>query len=126
MDLIEVTTFPSLQCLPPLQQHDRKLAFFLRALIRMSIATIAKSQGMSKMTAENSKERKNNATTTERIPKKNIQNVQLATKGTTRRIGVGKALEPTSSPKTSGWRWPNKTNHPPVKMAPTINKQLLF
>ena len=31
----------------------------------------------------------------DRIPKKNIQNVQLATKLTTRRNGVGKALEPT-------------------------------
>ena len=63
-------------------------------------ATIAKNLDMSRMTAENLSERRNNAATTGRIPKKNIQNVQLATKRITRRIDVGKALEPTSSPKT--------------------------
>ena len=125
MDLREVTTFLSLQCLPPLQQHDRELAFFLLAVIRMSPATIAKNQGMSRMTAKNSKERKKNTAATDRIPKKNVQNVHLATKRTTRRNGVGKALEPTSSPKTLRWRTPNKTNRPPAKVAPTINKQLL-
>ena len=49
----------------------------------------------------NLKERRNNAAMTDRILRKNIQNVQLATKRTTRRNDVGKALEPTSSPKTS-------------------------
>ena len=50
-------------------------------------------------TAENSKERMDNAAMTGRLPRKSIQNVQLATKRTTRRNDVGKALEPTSSPK---------------------------
>ena len=48
----------------------------------------------------------------DRITKKNIQNVQLATKQTTRRNDVGKALEPTSSPKTSNWRTQNKMMRP--------------
>ena len=63
-----------------------------------------KNPGMPKMTAENSKERRNKGAMTGRIQRKNIQNVQLATKRTTRRNGVGKALEPTSSPKTFNWR----------------------
>ena len=52
------------------------------------------------------KARRNNDAITGRIPKKNIQNVQFATKRTTRRNDVGKALEPISSPKTLNWRTP--------------------
>ena len=59
-----------------------------------------KKQAMSKTIAENSKERRNKNAMADRIPKKNIPNVPLATKRITRRNGVGKALEPTSSPKT--------------------------
>ena len=44
--------------------------------------------------------------------KKNIPNVQLATKRITRRNGVGKALEPTSSPKTSNWIIPKPRKLP--------------
>ena len=51
----------------------------------------------------------------DRIPGKNIQNVRLATKQTTRRNDVGKALEPTSSPKTLNWRTPQLLIRPPVK-----------
>ena len=58
--------------------------------------------------------------------KKNIQNVQLATKLISRRNGVRKELQPTSSPKTLRWRTPNKTNCPPAKMTPTVNRQLQF
>ena len=76
---------------------------------------------MSKMTAENSRERRNRGATTGRIPRKNVPNVQLATKRTTRRNGVGKALEPTSSPKTSNWIIPKPRKLPWVKMTLTIN-----
>ena len=44
--------------------------------------------------------------------KKKYQNVQLATKRTTRRNGVGKALESTSSPKTSNWIFPKPRKLP--------------
>ena len=47
--------------------------------------------------------------------KKEIQNVQLATKRNTRRNDVGKALEPTSSPKTLNWRTPPLPTRPPAK-----------
>ena len=62
-----------------------------------------KSRDMSKVTAENSREKRNKSAMAGRIRRKNIPNVQLATKRITRRNGVGKALEPTSSPKTSNW-----------------------
>ena len=119
MELRKVTTFTSPQCPQPRQQHDRILAFFL-ALSQISPATIAKNPGMSKMTAENSKERRNNAAMTVRILRKKIQNAQLATKRTTRRNDVGKAPEPTSSPKTSNWIIPKPRKLPRVKMTPTI------
>ena len=82
-----------------------------------------KKPGMSKMTAENLKERRNNAAMTGRIPKKNIQSVQLATKRTTRGNDVGKALEPTSSPKTLTWRTPHLPIRPPAKKTQKINKR---
>ena len=63
-----------------------------------------KKPDMSRMNAENLNERRNNAAMTGRIPRKSIQNVQLATKRTTRRNDVGKAPESTSSPKTLNWR----------------------
>ena len=85
------------------QQYDRELASFRLALTQMSFVTIAKNRGMSKMTAENSRERRNKSAMAGRIRRKNIPNVQHATKRTTRRNGVGKTLEPTSSPKTSNW-----------------------
>ena len=71
-----------------------------------------KNLGMSKMTAENSKERRNSAAMTGRILKSYIQNVQLATKQTTRRNDVGKAPELTSSPKRSNWTIPNQRKLP--------------
>ena len=48
----------------------------------------------------------------DRIRGKNIPNVQLATKRITRRNGVGKALGPTSSPKTSNWIIPKPRKLP--------------
>ena len=54
--------------------------------------------------------------------RKNIQNVQLATKRTTRRNDVGKALEPISSPKTLNWRTPQLPISQPAKKTQTINK----
>ena len=74
-----------------------------------------KKPDMSRMNAENSKERRNNAAMTDRIPRKNIQNVQLATKRTTHWNDVGKALEPISSPKTLKWRTPQLPISPPAK-----------
>ena len=47
--------------------------------------------------------------------KKEIPNVRLATKLTTRRNDVGKALEPTSSPKTLNWMTPRPPISPPAK-----------
>ena len=94
------------------QQHDRQLASFHLALTRRSLVTIAKNRGMSKMTAENSRERRNKSAMVGRIRRKNIPNVQLATKRITRRNGVGKALEPTSSPKTSNWIIPKPRKLP--------------
>ena len=82
------------------------------ASTRISRVTIAKSRDMSKMTAENSKERRNKSAMAGRIRRKNIPNVQLATKRITRRNGVGKALEPTSSPKTSKWTIPKPRKLP--------------
>ena len=79
---------------------------------------------MSWTTAENSKERRNNAAMTGRIPKKNIQNVQLATKRTTGQNDVGKAPEPTSSPKTINWMTPQLSIRPQAKTMPKINKRL--
>ena len=94
------------------QQHDRELVSFHPASTRISRATIAKSRDMSKMTAENSRERRNKSAMADRIRRKNILNVQLATKRITRRNGVGKALEPTSSPKTSNWIIPKPRKLP--------------
>ena len=71
------------------------------------------------------KKRRNKSATTGRIPRSNIQNVQLATKRTTGRNGVEMALEPTSSLKISKCRTPNKTMRPPAKMIPTISNQPL-
>ena len=122
MDSRRGTTSQYQQCLLPLQQHDRELAFFLLASIPTLPATIAKNRDMSKTTAENSKERRNNDAMTDRIPRKNIQNVQLATKRTTRPNDVGKALEPTSSPKTLNWRAPPLTIRPPAKITQITNK----
>ena len=85
-----------------------------------------KKPGHVKMTVENSNEKRNKDATMDRITKKNIQNVQLATKQTTRRNDVGKALEPTSSPKTSNWRTQNKMMRPPTHMTPTTSNSLLF
>ena len=85
----------------PTKSTARELAFFHLPLIQMSPATIAKKPGMSKTTAENSNERRNKSATTGRISRRNIQNVQLATKRITRRNGVEKALEPTSGQKIS-------------------------
>ena len=112
MDLRKVTTFTFPQCPLPLQQHDRELASFRPVLTQISLATIAKNRGMSKMTAENSRERRNKSAMAGRIPRKNIPNAQPATKLITRRNGVGKALEPTSIPKTSNWIIP-KPRKPP-------------
>ena len=84
------------------------------------LAIIAKNLGMSKMTAANSKERRNNAAMKGRILRKNIQNVQLATKQINRRNDVGEALELTSSPKTSNWTIPKQRKLPRVKMTPAI------
>ena len=100
------------QCPQPRQRYDRVLASSHPALTQILLATIAKNLGMSKMTAENSKERRNNAAMTGRIPKKNIQNAQIATKLTTRRNDVGKALELTSSPKTSNFTIPKQRKLP--------------
>ena len=65
-----------------------------------------KKSGHVKADCRKLKKRRNNAAKTGRIPRKDIQNAQLATKRTTRRNDVGKALEPTSSPKTSNWITP--------------------
>ena len=63
--------------------------------------TTAKNLDMSKMNVENSKERRNKNAMKAKVPKKSTQSAQLVTKRITRRSGVGKAQEPTSSPKTS-------------------------
>ena len=111
------TTFQYQRCLLPLQQHDRELAFFPLASIQTLLATIARKQDISKTIAANSNERRNNAAMKGRILRKNFPNVRLATKRTTRRNDVGKALEPTSSPKTSSWRTPpHPPTSPPAKM----------
>ena len=76
-----------------------------------------KKPGHKKMIAANSNERWNNAAMKGRIIRKNIPNVRLATKRITRRNDVGKALEPTSSPKTLSWRTPPQPPiSPPAKM----------
>ena len=54
-----------------------------------------------KMNAVNLRGKKNKNATTVRVPKKSTQSARLVTKQTTRRNGVGKALEPTSNLKTS-------------------------
>ena len=58
------------------------------------------------------KKRRNNAATKGRTPRKNIQNVRLATKQITRRNDVGKALELTSRSKSSNWTIPNQEKLP--------------
>ena len=88
--------------------------------------TIARNRDMPKTTAENSKERRNNAAKTGRTPRKSIQNIQLATKRTTRRNDVGKALEPTSSPKTLNWRTLPPMIRPPAKTMQKIHNQTPF
>ena len=120
MDLRRATTFTSPQCPQPRQQHDRVLASSHPALTQTLLVIIAKNLGTSKMTAANSKERRNNAAMKGRIPRKNIQKVQLATKQITRRNDVGKALELTSSPKTSNWTFPKQRKQLRVKMTPAI------
>ena len=126
MDSRRGTTFQYQQFPLPLQQHDWELAFFPLASIQTLLATIARNPGMSKTTAENSKERRNNAAMTGRISRKNIQNVQLATKRTTGRNDVGKALEPTSSPKTLNWRTLLPLIRPPAKKTQKILNQPPF
>ena len=100
------------QCPLPPQQPDRELVSFHPASTRISLVTTAKSRDMSKMTAENSRERRNKSAMADRIRGKNIPNVQLATKRITRRNGVGEALEPTSIPKTSNWIIPKPSKLP--------------
>ena len=126
MDLRRGTTFQYQQCLLPLQHNDRELAFFLLASIPTLLATIARNRDMSKTTAENSNERRNNAAMTGRIPRKSIQNVQLATKRITRRHNVGKMLEPTSSPKTLNWRTLPPLIRPPAKTMQKIHNRPPF
>ena len=60
-----------------------------------------KKPGHTKTNAVNLRGKKNKNATTARVPKKSIQSARLVTKRTTRRNGVGKALEPTSNLKTS-------------------------
>ena len=124
-DLREVTTLLYLQCLLPLPRHDRELASSLLALIPISPAITAKNLATSKTNAENSNERRNNDAMTGRILKTNIPNAQLATKQTIRRNDVGKALEPTSSPKTSKSKTQNQTTRLPANPKPITNKLLL-
>ena len=115
--LEEGATFQYQQCLLPLQQHDRELAFFPLALTQTLLAIIARNQVTSKTIAANSNERRNNAAMKGRIIRKNFPNVRPATKRITRRNDVGKALEPTSSPKTLSWRTPPQPPiSPPAKM----------
>ena len=108
------------QCPQPRQQHDRVLASSHPALTQTLLAIIAKNLGTSKMTAANSKERRNNAAMKGRIPRKNIQNVQLAKNQIIRRNDVGKALELTSSPRTSNWTIPKQRKRLRVKMTLAI------
>ena len=124
MDLRKVTTFPSPQCQQPRQQDDRVLASFHQVLAQGSHAIIEKNLDTSKTTVENSNERRNKNATTDRIPKRKIQNARLVIKQTTRQNGVGKAPEPTSKAKTSNWITPNPRKRPRVKMTLTINKLL--
>ena len=126
MDLRRGMTFQYQQCPLPLQQHDRELAFFPLASIQTLPATIAKNPDMSRMNAENLNERRNNAAMTGRIPRKSIQNVQLATKRTTRRNDVGKAPESTSSPKTLNWRTLPPLIRPPAKTTQKIHNRPPF
>ena len=72
--------------------------------------------------AANSNERRNNAATKGWILRKNIPNVRLATKRITRRKDVGKALEPTSSPKTLNWMTPRSPISPPARKNRKMNK----
>ena len=123
MDLRRGTTFQYQQCPLPLHQHDRELAFFPLASIQTLLATIARIPEMSKKIAANSKERKNNAAMKGRILRRKIPKVQLATKRTTRRKDVGKALEPTSSPKTSNWRTLQSQIRPPAKKMQKTSKR---
>ena len=63
MDLREVTTFQSPQCPLLRQQHDREQASSPPALTQILPAITAKNTDPSRMTVENSKERRNkNAT----------------------------------------------------------------
>ena len=58
--------------------------------------------------------------------KKSIQHVQFATKRTTRRNDVGKALEPTSRPKSLNWRTLPPPIRPPAKKTQKIHNQPPF
>ena len=60
------------------------------------------------------------------LSRKKIQNVQLATKRTTRRNDVGNALEPTSSPKTLNWRTLPPLIRPPAKTTQKIHNRPPF
>ena len=71
-----------------------------------------KKPGHVKVDCRKLKKRRNKSAMAGRIRRKNIPNVQLATKRITRRNGVGKALDPTSSPKTSNWIIPKPRKLP--------------
>ena len=86
----------------------------------------SKKPGHVKDDCRKLKKRRNNAALTGRIPKRSIQSVQLATKRTTRRNDVGKAVEPTSSKKISNWRIPKLMKRLPVIMKFQTKKQLLY
>ena len=60
-----------------------------------------KKPGHTKDDCRKLKRKKNKNAMTARIPEKSIQSARLVTKRTTRRNGVGKALEPTSNLRTS-------------------------
>ena len=85
-----------------------------------------KKPGHVKDDCRNFKRKEEQKATTGRIPRKNIQKVQLATKRITRRNGFGKALDSTSSTKTSNRIIPKPRKQPWVKMTPTINLILPF
>ena len=125
MALRKVTTFPFPQCPLPQRRHVRDKASFRQELTRERHATIAKNLDLSKTNVENSKERRNKNAMKARVPKKSTQSARLVTKQTTRRSGVGKAQEPTSSPKPSNWTTPNPKTQPQVMTTPIIRQLLL-
>ena len=119
-------TVPHQQCPLPLQHHDRKLAFYLRASIQTLLATTAKKPGHVKDDCRKLKRKEEQRRNDGQDTKKEYPKCPTCDKTNHPAERCWKALEPTSSPKTLNWRTPPLPTHPPAKKTQKISKRHQF